>query len=400
MLKRLLRRIARVTPGRVLGLFVLLWLGVALVLAVFKLPKPVLLSYVVLTLIYAFFVAAWAMLRYYARMRGVMDEGEAPPGDLLLEALPEAALVAGPDQHVRAVNDHWLDLFRLSRTQALGKKYKRFTDPVLRGHLDRVLSTGQPAYGLTLSTRLPDGANLLFLADIVPLLDGALIAARPLNPDEAKSNPYLHLDRYHQLGKAYGYFLSHLKVELAALADQVRAGGDPALCDEAARLAARTTRLAAWAEADGGESSEVNAAEVVAAVADLVEPYAKRREVELVIEAADRLPAINGRAVELEHALLVLVLNALDAAPLGSIVRVSARPTADGVEIAVTDRGGDIPLPVRERLFTPFVTSRATGLGLGLSIARQIAREHGGDLLYQPEQPTGSRFTLRLAKGK
>ncbi len=400
MFKRLLRRVARLTPGRVLGLFVILWLGVALVLAALHVPKPLVLGYAGLTLVYAFFVATWAMLRHYARMRGMMDEGDAPSGDLLLEALPEAALVATRDQHVRAVNDHWLDLFRLSRAQSLGKKYRRFTDPVLRGHLDRVLATGQPAYGLTLSTKLPDGANLLFLADLAPLEDGVLITARPLNPDEAKSNPYLHLDRYHQLGKAFGYFLSHLKVELAAHAEQLKTDGGQALCCEAERLATRVGRLAAWAESDSGETAELRAADVIAAVVELAEPYAQRREAELVVETSDKLPVLHGRAVELEHALLVLMLNALDAAPVGSVVRIAAHPTTEGLEIAVTDKGADIPPAVRERLFTPFVTSRSTGLGLGLSIARQIAREHGGDLLYQPEQPSGSRFTLRLAKGK
>ncbi len=393
MRNRLLQRIARLTPGRVLGLFVLLWLGVSLVLSLNAIDKPLLLGYAGLTLVYAFFVAAWAMMRQYARMRGLMDEGDAPAGDLLLEALPEAALVAGKDQHVRAVNEHWLDLFRLSREQSLGKKYKRFTDPVLRGHLDRVLTTRQPAYGLTLSTKLPDGTNLLFLADIAPLEDGALVTARPLNPDDAKGNPYLHLDRYHQLGKAYGYFLAHLRQEMAELAARLSSDAD------VTRLAARVARLSDWAEKNDTETAELQVGEVIKAVVELTEPYARRREVELLAETSNKLAPISGRAVELEHALLVLVLNALDAAPAGSIVRVTIRPTADGAEIAVVDKGAELPPAVRERLFTPFVTSRPSGLGLGLSIARQIAREHGGDLLYQPEPPVGNRFTLRLGKG-
>jgi len=69
---------------------------------------------------------------------------------------------------------------------------------------------------------------------------------------------------------------------------------------------------------------------------------------------------------------------------------------ASFVEIAVTDSGPGIAAEVADRLFQPFVTSKAAGLGLGLSICREIVEAHGGQLTASPAAAGGTVFTVRL----
>jgi len=72
------------------------------------------------------------------------------------------------------------------------------------------------------------------------------------------------------------------------------------------------------------------------------------------------------------------------------------------VELTVLDRGPGVPREAQERIFEKFyrandsLTNNVQGSGLGLTLARQIARAHGGDVIYAPRQGGGSCFTLRL----
>ena len=69
------------------------------------------------------------------------------------------------------------------------------------------------------------------------------------------------------------------------------------------------------------------------------------------------------------------------------------------VEFAVTDHGHGLSEAVRQQLFTPFFTTKAEGMGLGLSLCRTVIEQHGGALTHEPAQPRGTvfRFTLPAA---
>jgi two-component system sensor histidine kinase DctS len=69
------------------------------------------------------------------------------------------------------------------------------------------------------------------------------------------------------------------------------------------------------------------------------------------------------------------------------------------VEFAVTARGHGLSAEVQARLFTPFFTTKAEGMGLGLSLCRTVIEQHGGALTHEPFVPRGTvfRFTLPAA---
>jgi signal transduction histidine kinase len=85
---------------------------------------------------------------------------------------------------------------------------------------------------------------------------------------------------------------------------------------------------------------------------------------------------------QIARALDNLIANAVQAAPIGSRVRVSVERSANGVVFAVQDEGAGPPADIRDHLFEPFVTGRADGTGLGLSIVREVAQAHGGEATF------------------
>jgi signal transduction histidine kinase len=111
------------------------------------------------------------------------------------------------------------------------------------------------------------------------------------------------------------------------------------------------------------------------------------------------VPAFETDPDLLEQALLNLIRNAIDAIPAGEagsvIVTAGSGPGA-ATTISVEDDGCGLPDEVRARLFTPFVTTKASGAGLGLSISKKIADSLGGTLTLIARTPRGTRAELSL----
>jgi two-component system sensor histidine kinase DctS len=107
-----------------------------------------------------------------------------------------------------------------------------------------------------------------------------------------------------------------------------------------------------------------------------------------------------------EQVLLNLARNAMQAmdearvAHPALVLQVRATPATEAgrrwLEFSVADCGPGIPEDVKEQLFTPFFTTKAEGMGLGLSLCRTVVEQHGGQLVFEPNQPQGTifRFTL------
>ena len=104
---------------------------------------------------------------------------------------------------------------------------------------------------------------------------------------------------------------------------------------------------------------------------------------------------------ELRRAITNLVLNACEAvSPTSGRIQVSSRVHEGHAEIRVSDNGPGIPDFVRHSLFLPFVSSgKKTGTGVGLAIAHNILRAHGGDLILESTGNTGTLFRMILPVG-
>ncbi|HEY0093531.1 MAG TPA: ATP-binding protein, partial [Archangium sp.] len=103
----------------------------------------------------------------------------------------------------------------------------------------------------------------------------------------------------------------------------------------------------------------------------------------------------------IRQAFLNLALNAVQAMPQGGTLRVAAYRCSEkpGAVVEVTDTGSGIPPALRERLFTPFFTTKATGTGLGLAIVQRTLDAHGGHIHIDSPPGGGTTFRLVLPLG-
>jgi signal transduction histidine kinase len=141
----------------------------------------------------------------------------------------------------------------------------------------------------------------------------------------------------------------------------------------------------------------VDPSDLVGRVFALVAGRARKQGVALRLsqpEEAIRLEADEG---QLQQLLLNLVLNALDAMPHGGSVEVELRRPRDSrVELHVRDTGPGIAANILPKVFETFVSSKETGVGLGLPLSKRIAEDHGGTLTAYNLPGGGACFVLRL----
>ncbi len=174
--------------------------------------------------------------------------------------------------------------------------------------------------------------------------------------------------------------------------------------EEIARLEEIVTGFLDFARPPRPDPRPVNVAELTKQTADNVRARAELQGVSLVVEPDARPVVINADPNQLRQVLLNLLFNALDAQPRGGEIRIGVRlnqPVHGGSELVLTmaDAGPGIAPGVADRIFEPFVSTKESGLGLGLSICRRIAESHGGTLTATDRKGGGAIFTLRLPTG-
>jgi signal transduction histidine kinase len=116
-------------------------------------------------------------------------------------------------------------------------------------------------------------------------------------------------------------------------------------------------------------------------------------------EIARDLPSLHADRDRIKQVLLNLVLNAIQAMPGGGRLTLGASVSGGALAFDVSDTGSGIAPEILPRLFEPYVTTKAKGLGLGLAIARRIVEAHGGTIEAGNRPEGGSRFRVTLPAG-
>jgi PAS domain S-box-containing protein len=115
-----------------------------------------------------------------------------------------------------------------------------------------------------------------------------------------------------------------------------------------------------------------------------------------MIENTETTPNIFVDRDRIRRVIVNLVTNAFDAMPNGGILTISSREAKGCLELSIADNGIGIPDEKIDRLWAPFVTTKAKGIGLGLPICKRIIDGHGGQILCESKKGKGTTFTLIL----
>jgi PAS domain S-box-containing protein len=178
---------------------------------------------------------------------------------------------------------------------------------------------------------------------------------------------------------------------------------------QAARDAAsRLVKDAAWATAvitrttalfkKETERERVNVGSVIHELAVLLQQETNESSISIQTNLSPDLPDITADRIQVQQALMNLMLNAIDAMKdSGGDMTISAEPSSDGqLLIAVSDTGVGLPPDHPDDIFESFVTTKAHGTGMGLAITRSIVESHGGRLWASANTGRGATFRFTL----
>jgi signal transduction histidine kinase len=155
------------------------------------------------------------------------------------------------------------------------------------------------------------------------------------------------------------------------------------------------------------EAVEMQPLDLNAIVRDVVQTLSSSASNDGVLLVADLdpdLPSISGDRVQLRQVAMNLVTNAVQATRLHTgglpVVRVGTVANKGTASLIVEDAGAGVPSDVLKRLFEPYFTTKAEGLGVGLTISRSIVESHGGSIAVVNLPHGGARFSVEFPPGE
>jgi two-component system sensor kinase FixL len=291
--------------------------------------------------------------------------------------------------------------------------------------LERI-GRGEPVVRHESTRRRKDGTIVPIFLSISPVRDaaGRIVGAATIARDIAdlvhmrealrtSQMELVHVSRLSELGQIASALAHEVNQPLAAIANYAAAGRRTLAAGNGAGAATALQRIGEQAGRGG---------EIVQRLRDFMrkrptetrpEPLAEVIEESLslaLIGMHDRpirltryLDPTAGTAVldriQIEQVLFNLLRNAIEAmaeAPHQELTVATRRRDGERVEVAIADTGPGLPETVRARLFQPFVTTKATGLGIGLSICRSIVQAHDGTLTAERNPGGGTIFRITL----
>ena len=226
----------------------------------------------------------------------------------------------------------------------------------------------------------------------------------------------MHVSRLSAMGQMGAALAHELNQPLTAIINYVQAArrmseasGEPLsprvaeVLEKTAQQAARAgqiiRRLRQFVEKGSTEHRAEDINRVAEEASALALVGAKELGIRVSLVLAASLPPVAIDKIQIQQVLLNLIRNAVEAmteSPERHLVVTTERGEEGMVSITVRDTGPGLSQDVQRQLFQPFVTSKERGMGIGLSICRSIVEAHGGRILAQPSEPSGTCFLFTL----
>lgn len=204
----------------------------------------------------------------------------------------------------------------------------------------------------------------------------------------------------HEVGNPLNNMILHghlLQRRLRATdADESLLGPLGNLLDEVKRLRALLDEFRGLSQRTKLEFAPTNLGSLVEDVVRVHVAPQRLQTIRVERQLPRELPTVPASADKLKQVLLNLCKNAIEAMPDGGVLRIEAEFTDDDVILRVKDTGVGVPNDIDA--FQPFESTKPNGTGLGLPIAREILRAHGGELTYSNNAGDGTTFVMRLPR--
>ena len=362
--------------------------------------------------------------------------------EAIIESLEEGVIAIGPDRRVLFTNTAYRRMIGASPTNPAQFKTlddvlaafeivdsegeslpprRRPTPRLLRGeHIPPTEATG----------RFPDGREIQIVYRGQPILDAdgdvrlAILVVRNVTQDrqaaahlKALQQELIHVSRVSAMGTMAGSLAHELNQPLAAVANYSAASqmmlSMPDASVEAVQavlkrvasesvrageIVNRLRRFITKGEIDRRpESLEAIVREAVA----IAHGSESTRGTQVKVKLDPAADAVVADRIQLQQVVFNLVRNAVEAMAGGTEreLTIASRRIDDRIELLVADRGPGLPTEVAARLFEPFITTKESGMGIGLPICRSIVRAHGGDIRAEPRPSGGTVFIVTLPYG-
>jgi two-component system, LuxR family, sensor kinase FixL len=224
----------------------------------------------------------------------------------------------------------------------------------------------------------------------------------------------LHVSRLSTMGRMASTLAHELNQPLTAVINYLQTArhlvraGDTSLLDEiaekaiaqAARAGQVIRRLRDFVAKGESDRRVEDLNKVVEEAVALALVGAKHYGVRVAMRLASDLGTVSIDKVQIQQVILNLVRNAVEAMETASrrelTITTAGSRTLGDAEITVADTGPGLPAEIAKRLFEPFLTTKTSGMGVGLSICREIIEAHGGRIAATRNVPTGVVFSITL----
>jgi two-component system sensor kinase FixL len=173
------------------------------------------------------------------------------------------------------------------------------------------------------------------------------------------------------------------------------------LNEHALRASEVVERMQTMARQGESRKDVVDCNELIETAVKLAESEARIYDIQIEFDQGRDLPPVSVDGVQIQQVALNLLRNGMEATAAcdndARSVVISTRLLDDGqIEVDVSDRGCGVPEDYADKLFTPFSTTKTSGMGMGLSISQAIVRAHGGGIGFRNNDGGGTTFWFTL----
>jgi PAS domain S-box-containing protein len=334
--------------------------------------------------------------------------------ETVINSIDDGIVVLDAQRHVIAANDSFLLRAQHSREQVLGCQCRELSPggctvgdcPTLA-----CLTSGARQVRIC-ERRTPEGKVVWEEVHASPILDSSgrlqqvVEVWRDISERRAAEAHLAESHRLASVGTLASGFSHELNTPLATVltcVEGILKETDSAWIRESATIAREqllrcrgiTQHFLRMSRGQRSQGEVVDLTAVIGAVARLIEPTAREHRVKVEVRELAAGMHVRAEEAELQHTLINLLLNAVQASPPGSRVTVEA-DACEQVRVRVIDNGCGIAPEDQKRIFDPFFSTRQGGTGLGLFLSLNFVRRWGGELRVISEPGRGSTFEIVL----